>query len=174
MKASAAVQRWAATNARFAFCSCSWFPRTHSIARNRKLMQSSQTRRLWPRALLDTGSTGFPLGGARLQLRDDVAVVLVEPQIPPNAGTAPPLQASCLKVHEKSPAPILNARWLAAGNAARTCAAARVAMHVVRPLGFDLDSKRCVHVPSTLPQRSSFATCAGENCTHSTCPSAAA
>jgi tRNA(Leu) C34 or U34 (ribose-2'-O)-methylase TrmL len=32
-----------------------------------------------------------------------------------------------------------------AGNAARTCAATRVPMHLVEPLGFELDSGKCAY-----------------------------
>lgn len=46
--------------------------------------------------------------------RPDVSVVLVHPQIPQNTG-----------------------------NIARSCAATNVALHLVGPLGFDLDDKKC-------------------------------
>jgi tRNA G18 (ribose-2'-O)-methylase SpoU len=45
--------------------------------------------------------------------RDDVHVVLVHPQIPQNAG-----------------------------NVARTCAATGIALHLVQPLGFQLNDKQ--------------------------------
>ena len=45
--------------------------------------------------------------------RSDLHVVLVHPQIPQNAG-----------------------------NVSRTCAATSVALHLVGPLGFDIDSKK--------------------------------
>jgi tRNA (cytidine/uridine-2'-O-)-methyltransferase len=45
--------------------------------------------------------------------RHDVSVVLVNPQIPQNTG-----------------------------NIARSCAATNVALHLVGPLGFDLDDKK--------------------------------
>jgi hypothetical protein len=47
------------------------------------------------------------------QHRPDLNLVLVHPQIPQNAG-----------------------------NVARTCAATRVALHLVEPLGFELDDKK--------------------------------
>lgn len=47
--------------------------------------------------------------------RPDVSVVLVHPQIPQNTG-----------------------------NIARSCAATNVALHLVGPLGFELDDKKCV------------------------------
>lgn len=177
MQASAAVRRWTAANPRLPFCS--WFPPNHSIAKNLKFLQSSRKRRICSTSLLDTGSAGFTAGGARLQLRDDVSVVLVEPQIPPNAGVAPLLQIACKSTNKHLPLwcfGTLNSRWLAAGNAARSCAAARVAMHLVRPLGFDLDSKRCDLAPSTcmLPRGVQFITCARRSCTRSKCLSSAA
>ena len=46
-------------------------------------------------------------------LRSDVHMVLVNPQIPQNTGTI-----------------------------ARTCAATSVALHLVRPLGFEIDNNR--------------------------------
>lgn len=52
--------------------------------------------------------------GSRLAgQRSDLNVVLVHPQIPQNAG-----------------------------NVARTCAATAVALHLVGPIGFDLDDKK--------------------------------
>lgn len=45
--------------------------------------------------------------------RKDINLVLVHPQIPQNAGSV-----------------------------ARTCAATSVALHLVRPLGFDIDSRK--------------------------------
>jgi tRNA(Leu) C34 or U34 (ribose-2'-O)-methylase TrmL len=47
--------------------------------------------------------------------RQDLHVVLVNPQIPQNTG-----------------------------NVARTCAATAVGLHLVEPLGFQLDDKKCV------------------------------
>ena len=46
--------------------------------------------------------------------RDDLHVVLVSPQIPQNAGSV-----------------------------ARTCAATNIALHLVGPLGFEIDDRRC-------------------------------
>ncbi len=47
------------------------------------------------------------------QQRQDLHLVLVNPQIPQNAGSV-----------------------------ARTCAATSVALHLVKPLGFDIDSRK--------------------------------
>lgn len=56
--------------------------------------------------------------------RKDINLVLVNPQIPQNAGSV-----------------------------ARTCAATSVALHLVKPLGFDIDSRKCVECPGVLLQR---------------------
>ena len=45
-----------------------------------------------------------------------------------------------------------------AGSVARTCAATSVALHLVKPLGFDIDSRKCVpHTRQTAEHRMSCA-----------------
>ena len=59
--------------------------------------------------------TAWPLLCRQAAHRKDVNLVLVNPQIPQNAGSV-----------------------------ARTCAATSVALHLVKPLGFDIDSRKFV------------------------------
>ena len=61
--------------------------------------------------------------------RNDLQVVLVSPQIPQNAGSV-----------------------------ARTCAASNIALHLVGPLGFEIDDRRCTR---SVPVRPS---CGGDAC----------
>ena len=56
--------------------------------------------------------------------RDDLHVVLVSPQIPQNAGSV-----------------------------ARTCAATNVALHLVGPLGFEIDDRRCATAGHAMEHR---------------------
>ena len=65
---------------------------------------------------LSTPITSGPLLCRQAAHRKDVNLVLVNPQIPQNAGSV-----------------------------ARTCAATSVALHLVKPLGFDIDSRKFVN-----------------------------
>ncbi|GAB4814768.1 hypothetical protein N2152v2_001814 [Parachlorella kessleri] len=67
-------------------------------------------------------------GASKDWQRSDLHVVLVHPQIPQNAG-----------------------------NVSRTCAATSVALHLVGPLGFNIDSKKMVAGPKQLIAFSKFA-----------------
>lgn len=75
------------------------------------------------------------------QQRQDLHLVLVNPQIPQNAGSV-----------------------------ARTCAATSVALHLVKPLGFEIESRKQVHRLQLYGFSSLDVACpAGYSCLHSAC-----